>query len=139
MVNVCACMNGHIMCCGENKESQKGLMYGESRARNGLRHPSVREKEEKRWTETPTEKEREGERKRQGGIDKLKTACGCTDTGCETDKKKETEGGSDRAQRQEEGVKDSQPERVTECSPERESVWVNVRAALANASVNLNL
>lgn len=26
-------------------------------------------------------------------------------------------------------MKDSQPERVTECSPERESVWVNVRAA----------
>lgn len=45
----------------------------------------------------------------------------------------------ERRQRQEEGVKDSQPERVTECSPERESVWVNVRAALANSSVNLNL
>lgn len=88
-----------------------------------------------------TDREREGgrERERQGGIDKLKTACGCTDTGCETDKKKGDRGGSDRAQRQEEGVKDSQPERVTECSPERESVWVNVRAALANASVNLNL
>lgn len=45
----------------------------------------------------------------------------------------------ERRQRQEEGVKDSQLERVTECSPVRESVWVNVRAALANSSVNLNL
>lgn len=36
-------------------------------------------------------------------------------------------------------VKDIQAERVTECSPERESVWVNVRAVLANSSVNLNL
>lgn len=37
------------------------------------------------------------------------------------------------------GSERRQPERVTECSPGRESVWVNVRAVLANSSVNLNL
>lgn len=60
---------------------------------------------------------------------------------CETDKKRETRRNEEmeRRQRQEEGVKDSQLGRVTECSPVRESVWVNVRAALANSSVNLNL
>lgn len=43
------------------------------------------------------------------------------------------------ARRQRQEGSERQPERVTECSPERESVWVNVRAALANSSVNLNL
>lgn len=57
-----------------------------------------------------------------------------------TNKKERGVGGLyDRATRQEEGVKDRQPERVTECSPERESVWVSVRAARANSSVNPNL
>lgn len=60
------------------------------------------------------------------------------------DRQKEGEGwwrstDTQRKQRQEEGIKDSQLERVTECSPERESVWVNVRAVLAKSSVNLNL
>lgn len=65
--------------------------------------------------------------------------------GCETDKKKKRGGRvtrhseTERKQRQEEGIKASQPERVTQCSPERESVWVNVRAALADSSVNLSL
>lgn len=65
--------------------------------------------------------------------------------GCETDQQRGGGWGAgggglyDRATRQEEGVKDSQPERVTECSPERESVWVSVRAARANSSVNPNL
>lgn len=56
-------------------------------------------------------------------------------------KKKETEGGGDRDREETETGRGSerQPERVTECSPERESVWVNVRAALANSSVNLSL
>lgn len=90
--------------------------------------------------ERQTEKKRE--RRRRGGADKLKTACGCTDTGCETDQQKggRSWGGLyDGATRQDEGVKDRQPERVTECGPERESVWVSVRAARANSSVNPNL
>lgn len=56
-----------------------------------MRHPSVREKEE-RWAARQRGRERRerGERERSGGrrTDKLQTACGCTDKGCETHKKK---------------------------------------------------
>lgn len=82
------------------------------------------------------------------GARNVQTPSGYTGTSCGAPKKKrgqstkhrggiETDTG--RGPDQEEGVKNSQqPERVTECSPGRESVWVNVRAAPANASVSLN-
>lgn len=69
----------------------------------------------------------------------MQTACGCADMGCEMEKIRETEGVRDRTQRQEVRMKDRQPEKVTECSPARESVWINVKVALAKSSVNQNL
>lgn len=51
---------------------------------------------EKRGMESDGLRERQRVKEREREIvriDKLQTACGCTDTGCETDKKKEKEWG----------------------------------------------
>lgn len=59
-------------------------------------------------------------REKKENTDKLQTACGCTDARCDRQKKKRKQGKSESVET--EGVKDSQPERVTKCSPERARV-----------------
>lgn len=99
----------------------------ENRSRNGLRHPSVKVKEERQAKRQTAKREKSV----GGGLTNCKQH-----VDVQTRAVRRTKGG---AQRQEEGIKDRQCEGVTECSPERERVWVNVRAVLANSSVNLNL
>lgn len=85
-------MNDRIMCCGENKKTKKKGDVLREQSLKWFEAPICQRKRgEERRAERQTEKE--GEKERQGGIDKLKTACGCTDTGCETDKKKGDRGG----------------------------------------------
>lgn len=87
-------VNDYFFVVEENKKIKMWELVTQQ-AKKGLRQPSVREKEEKRWAER--QRVKAVERGKRGRIDKLQTACGCTDTSCETDKKKETEGGSERA------------------------------------------
>lgn len=140
MVNVCARMNDRIMCCGENKKPppKKREMYWESRARNGLRRPSVREKEERRDGLRDRQRKR-GRKRDKGGLTNWKQHVDLlTRVARQTKKKKkETEGESDR---------DRKREWKTASPREWQSAVLRGRVCgwmweqhIANASVNLNL
>lgn len=108
---------GMYFCSLEKMRNVKMWSLLTQRAKRGSRQPSVRGKEEKRLAERQRVKVVEREKKES--IDKLQTACGCTDTSCDRQKKRKR-GKSESIET--EGVKDSQPEKVTEHSPERARV-----------------
>lgn len=81
------------------------------------------EKKKRRWAKRQTETGWEREKWR---IDKLQTVKGCTEQ-VVRQTKKEKEGERVHRDRKEEW---SQPARVTVCSPESESVWVNITSKL---------
>lgn len=72
--------------------------------------PICQRKKEARRAERQTETVRERQNEGEGGVDKLKTARGCTDTDCETDNKKETKGVKRRSAETEEADRDRKRE-----------------------------